>query len=637
MDESKTLCPPARLSTVLLMDARYSYDESAEVWPYFVLTLLGVVLIPLTLSHLFSAIFGGSDASARHRAHPAKVTAKSQTQFRQEQRRKQTTLNFTVLLLALGWLLFAILVRLAATSGKTVDDTQKGSYWDPWQVLDIASSATDREIKSAYRKLSLQYHPDKVRGGDDGKTKEDVEAFYVEITKAYRALTDPDTKENFERYGHPDGPQPVTHGIALPAFLVGKASPLVVVLYVLAFGIGLPYVVGSRWTRSQLRTRRGLLQKTAAQFVELCIKEQPHFIVVSRIIAVILKSADMDAVLPGVPYERRLELLNEYLDRSSGTSKDAYLVATTAERLLLGLLEIASEFKNILLCRRIIELHRTIVQAVPLDMMRHGEYLQLPGSDLETTKAGGDNEKLQVSQCMAKGEHTIPRLLPLHAEFKVSGEDYVPPNSQMYLQLTFMVLPLGATPPKFDEDELQALSKPVLAIDHRVAQDPSLYNRRQPALPSAAYSEWFPSDSAVRWVAFIVGDRDNRVVQGPIDIANMNLTNLKLGRDASKDSFVIGTLNFPISSASPPFPGQFAFRLELLSTTYFGCDINIRVPLDVKAAQAGPSKVVDEGLDEEEESHKTDGNIDESSDEEDDLSDIDTDTEPEDGDGDEDK
>lgn len=621
------------------MDARYSYDESAEVWPFFAITLLGVVLIPVTISYILSAVSGSGDKASQYRARPAEDTAKSQTQFRQLQQRKQTFISSKACILAVGWLLFALLVRLAATSGKTVDDTQRGSYWDPWLVLDVATSSSDREIRSAYRKLSLQYHPDKVRDIDStGKTKEEVEAFYVEITKAYRALTDPDTKENFQRYGHPDGPQPVTHGIALPAFLIGTASPLVVLIYVLAFGIGLPYIVGSRWTQSQLRTRRGLLQKTAAQFVELCIKEQPHFIVTSRIINVVLRSADMDAALPdGVSFEKRMELLSEYLDRSSSTSKDAYVVATTAERLLMGLLEIASEFKNILLCRRIIELHCAIVQAVPLDMMRHGEYLQLPGSDLAAAEKGGSKEELSLDQCVKNGASIIPRIMPLHAEFKVSGEEYVTPSSQMYLQLTFMVLPLGVSPPKFDQDELKALSQPVSTIDHRVAQDPSLYNRRQPKLPIAAHSEWFPGDSPVRWIGYVVGDRDNRIIQGPMEVANMNLSNLKLGPDATKDSLVVGTLNFPITSASPPFPGQFAFRLELINTAYFGCDINIRVPLDVKPAQTSPEKIQDEGLDEEEAKEKGGDDNDESSDEEDDLSDIDTDTEPEDENTDENK
>jgi len=54
-----------------------------------------------------------------------------------------------------------------------------------------------REIKRAYRKLSVKYHPDKWGGSNEQ---------FIPITKAYSALVDPEAKQNFLRYGHPDGP-----------------------------------------------------------------------------------------------------------------------------------------------------------------------------------------------------------------------------------------------------------------------------------------------------------------------------------------------------------------------------------------------------------------------------------------------
>ena len=69
------------------------------------------------------------------------------------------------------------------------------SKFDPFDVLGVDESATDREIKKAYRQLSLVHHPDK--GGDE-------EAFR-EVNAAYRALTDPEARENWLKYGDPDG------------------------------------------------------------------------------------------------------------------------------------------------------------------------------------------------------------------------------------------------------------------------------------------------------------------------------------------------------------------------------------------------------------------------------------------------
>ena len=45
---------------------------------------------------------------------------------------------------------------------------------DPYQTLGVDQSASDQQIKSAFRKLAVQYHPD--RGGDENKFKEINEA-----------------------------------------------------------------------------------------------------------------------------------------------------------------------------------------------------------------------------------------------------------------------------------------------------------------------------------------------------------------------------------------------------------------------------------------------------------------------------
>ncbi|KAK0373145.1 DnaJ domain-containing protein [Colletotrichum limetticola] len=67
---------------------------------------------------------------------------------------------------------------------------------DYYNLLGISKKASDREIKSAYRKLSKKYHPDKNPGDDSAKDK------FVEVSEAYEALIDPETRKIYDQYGH---------------------------------------------------------------------------------------------------------------------------------------------------------------------------------------------------------------------------------------------------------------------------------------------------------------------------------------------------------------------------------------------------------------------------------------------------
>jgi DnaJ-class molecular chaperone len=65
---------------------------------------------------------------------------------------------------------------------------------DFYQVLGVSKTATADEIKKAYRKLALQYHPDK------NKTKEG-EAKFKEVTKAYEVLSDAQKRQTYDQFG----------------------------------------------------------------------------------------------------------------------------------------------------------------------------------------------------------------------------------------------------------------------------------------------------------------------------------------------------------------------------------------------------------------------------------------------------
>lgn len=69
------------------------------------------------------------------------------------------------------------------------------------------------------------------------------ESFYERIVFCFR-LTNEEVKENWEKYGNPDGPSAMTFGIALPKWIVEKENSLLVLgVYCFAFMVVLPTVV----------------------------------------------------------------------------------------------------------------------------------------------------------------------------------------------------------------------------------------------------------------------------------------------------------------------------------------------------------------------------------------------------------
>jgi molecular chaperone DnaJ len=68
---------------------------------------------------------------------------------------------------------------------------------DYYAVLGVGRTADEAEIKKAYRKLAMRYHPDKVGAAE----KVEAEAKFKEITAAYEVLRDPEKRAVYDRYG----------------------------------------------------------------------------------------------------------------------------------------------------------------------------------------------------------------------------------------------------------------------------------------------------------------------------------------------------------------------------------------------------------------------------------------------------
>jgi molecular chaperone DnaJ len=67
---------------------------------------------------------------------------------------------------------------------------------DFYEILGVAKNASEEDIKKAYRKLAMKYHPDR---NPDSKESEEK---FKEVKEAYEMLTNPEKREAFDRYGH---------------------------------------------------------------------------------------------------------------------------------------------------------------------------------------------------------------------------------------------------------------------------------------------------------------------------------------------------------------------------------------------------------------------------------------------------
>lgn len=211
---------------------QFQYDDSGNTFLYFLTSFVGLIVIPATY-YLWPRDQNSEQVRLKNIRHVYRSCLWYQLKSIKPQQNIVPTIKKTVLLL--GWALFLLLVYKVSKTDKEYQE------YNPYEVLGLDPGATVSEIKKQYRLLSLKFHPDK--GGD--------EVMFMRIAKAYAALTDEQSRRNWQEYGNPDGPQATNFGIALPAWIVDqKNSMLVLLVYGLAFMVILPVVVGSWWYKS---------------------------------------------------------------------------------------------------------------------------------------------------------------------------------------------------------------------------------------------------------------------------------------------------------------------------------------------------------------------------------------------------
>lgn len=399
-------------------------EENSALFPIFILTIMAIPIVPYTITKLCRAASKKSKSIHCHCSECSRSGKYHKSIFKRISN-VSTCSNFTLLLL---WVVMIILVYYIKTMSREIE------IFDPFSILGLEPGAAESEIKKKYRRLSIQYHPDK-------NPDPEAHKYFVEyIAKAYQALTDPIARENYEKYGHPDGRQGFQMGIALPQFLlnIDGASGGILLLWIVGVCILLPLVVAVIYlSRSSKYTGNYVMHQTlstyyylmkpslapskvmdvfikAAEYMEIPVRRtddeplQKLFMLVRSELNLDLKNIKQEQAKfwkqhPALVKTELLvqaQLTREFAALSPSLQSDFRRILETAPRLLEELMKMAVIPRNaqghgwLRPAIGVVELSQCIIQAVPLSARKTtggspegiAPFLQLPHISETTIK-----------------------------------------------------------------------------------------------------------------------------------------------------------------------------------------------------------------------------------------------------------
>ncbi|XP_027358993.1 dnaJ protein ERDJ2A isoform X3 [Abrus precatorius] len=391
-------------------------EENSALFPIFILTIMAIPIVPYTITKLCRAATKKSK-SLHCQCSECSRSGKYRKSIFKRISNVSTCSNLTLLLL---WVVMIILVYYIKTMSREIE------VFDPFSILGLEPGAPESEVKKKYRRLSIQFHPDK-------NPDPEAHKYFVEyIAKAYQALTDPIARENYEKYGHPDGRQGFQMGIALPQFLlnIDGASGGILLLWIVGVCILLPLVVAVVYlSRSSKYTGNYVMHQTlstyyylmkpslapskvmdvfikAAEYMEIPVRRtddeplQKLFMLVRSELNLDLKNIKQEQAKfwkqhPALVKTELLvqaQLTREFAALSPSLQSDFRRILETAPRLLEELMKMAVIPRNaqghgwLRPAIGVVELSQCIIQAVPLSARKTtggspegiAPFLQLP-------------------------------------------------------------------------------------------------------------------------------------------------------------------------------------------------------------------------------------------------------------------
>ncbi|KAF8516019.1 Sec63 Brl domain-containing protein [Hysterangium stoloniferum] len=580
--------------------AQYQYDGSMAA--YFLLTFLSLALIPLTYSLI--------PAKSR-----VKMADGCQCQECLEHRRKirsseegsflRPKFGKTAFITAIGWAVFAVAAYKVAMT------PVENKIYDPFAILNIARSATEQEIKKHYKRLSLKFHPDKVKLGP-GDTMESIQDHFVNITKAYKALTDETIRRNVIDFNDPDGRQQFSTGIAIPHWIVESQNSIWVLgFYALVFGAGLPALVGRWWFGSRRYTKDGVLTRTAELFFKSAredITEKGILVALATALpwekhGKVGKAADVElGALMGKIDERlgsewvlkaetsrALTLIYAHLLRIpvNGASLQAlqktYLLHIPS--LLNSLLTIILAHNWLPASIQVMNLQARFVQAVASG---EEKILQFPGMTapvedlpdspdalIEKLEATGDGRAGEVKKVGMKWG----KLDVVDVAYKVIGERFVSPGAIVQLVFKLRTLPpvstkeSNGTLPNVDKEKQEAKMNEERDQAFLVSKKDFEDLPAGEPLSGWVHAPKWPTNRRAKWWVVLGDDKTNKVVVPPMWVSDLPYGDPHKSRNYR---------TFKMQFQAPQGVGLYTWRIRFISDVFIGEDVARDLTLKVE-------------------------------------------------------
>ena len=509
-------------------------------------------------------------------------------------------------------------------------------------------SADEKAIKKVYKKLSLKFHPDKIRPDPSkNETLETLNARYVEISKAYQALTDEEVRNNYIQYGHPDGKQSFSIGIALPQFIISDGNgKYVVLVYTLLLGVLLPYLVGSWWYGTQRMSKEGILMESSNNL----FREYNDDIDESGVVAALSTGREFANILKGDKAEaglaklesritaegflspsdqeklddideparrKALALLWAYLGRvrpdETAENSHRFEVAPIAQALTQSFLATSLAYGTTgpimaaySACQHIIQAlppkaapllqlpHFTpaIVKTVEGDLRSHlsiQQFMSLPDARRRGLAVG----KGMLSDAQYKTAMQVAGQLPYlrveKAFFKVTGEKYVTPSSLVSLVVKGRIIPPGsenvpAVNP-LDLEDVDAAEDDVEALTGRKKQT---IKGPDGELITIDDKPTLPPLTFAPYFYKEIAPRWHVFLtdskQGKMAVPPFTFTQFDRPIFDDEGRPTFNMQTFKAQFAAPPHPGAYTFVMQLVCDSYVGFDTKMQVTLHVEDA-----------------------------------------------------
>jgi len=552
-------------------DDLLGYDDAA--FYYFASSVLVTLAVPWTYYFVKGTIFGGigepQDVAGRSKSGSTQVTCKTSTMVNklEEEGKRGGQRSCGV-----GWC-FQLVVLAAMWFSIYFVFTQMGVEevmgFNPFKILEVEPTASAADIKKAYRKMSLVYHPDK-------NTNDPAAAsVFIQITKAYNALTDPVAKANYEKYGNPDGPQMTKVGIGLPKFLLEKGNHLKILaafFFLLLFVI--PTTAICYYQRTKNYAANGVLIETL-QFMEHYITETTRVKNGADLLAASAESRNMPTRMDDQPAMTKLKSqvdqhMKPKFPNHPAIVKNSILLMAHMQRLhelmtpelrsdLNELLKHSSKITQAMIeyaCARdwfhtatsMIDFKRSLVQA--LDVKSH-QLLQIPHFDEEILRhcLRGKNATTTLTGFLSKPAEERKGLKCLTPEQILDIEAFA-----LHLSSVEMMAEISV------EDESEVVVGDIATVTVQMKRTNLRENEaagpvHAPFFPEAKYEEW--------WLFLTEPSPGNKVIA------------MERVRDA--DQFVETKLRFQVLGR----PGKRKLELHAWNDSYVGIDKKLELTLDV--------------------------------------------------------